>query len=459
MMQDGAGPALLFLHGAGGAGALAALPGATRRKLRRVFPEPSRPRRLAGGGVDRAHLDLAFHYLDLLDALGLERVHLVGASFGGWIAAEIAIMASHRLASLVLIDPVGIKVDGWIYPFLFGMEHARDRGDDLSQSDGGAGPGAAGSVGRHALALQYRQSAAHRARGLESLSLRSAAAPPARPHRGAHAPAAGAPTTGSRRSRRAARRGAKEIPGARLRVFERLRATCRTSRSRTRWRRRSASSAGSGGRRGEVLLLPSHAVHHGPRRAVVVGDALQPPLRSGRRPHALQPVPRPARVRGAARLGRALRQRASPELLRHDAEPQRDGGDARAPHEPGEDRHPRQRPAAAREPAAHRRGDRDARRGLGRPRHLGLRARHQRGVLLDRRQPDALARALLRGRRADPARVDRRGPVPVRRPVLPLSLREPVAAAAPEAAPAGVVPVAGQRARRSSGRRSVASRT
>jgi pimeloyl-ACP methyl ester carboxylesterase len=66
--------------------------------------------------------DLAFHYLDLLDDLGLERVHLVGASFGGWIAAEIAVMASHRLRSLVLIDPVGIKVDGWIYPFLFGME-------------------------------------------------------------------------------------------------------------------------------------------------------------------------------------------------------------------------------------------------------------------------------------------------------------------------------------------------
>jgi len=49
-------------------------------------------------------------------------VHLVGASFGGWIAAEMATMASHRLASMTLIDPVGIKVDGWIYPFLFAME-------------------------------------------------------------------------------------------------------------------------------------------------------------------------------------------------------------------------------------------------------------------------------------------------------------------------------------------------
>ena len=49
-------------------------------------------------------------------------MHLVGASFGGWIAAELATMGSHRLRSLILIDPVGIKVDGWIYPFLFGMD-------------------------------------------------------------------------------------------------------------------------------------------------------------------------------------------------------------------------------------------------------------------------------------------------------------------------------------------------
>src|SRR5262249_60250758 len=66
--------------------------------------------------------DLAFLYLDLLDTLRLDRVHLVGASLGGWIAAEMAVMASSRLDSLVLIDPVGIKVEGWIYPFLFGME-------------------------------------------------------------------------------------------------------------------------------------------------------------------------------------------------------------------------------------------------------------------------------------------------------------------------------------------------
>jgi pimeloyl-ACP methyl ester carboxylesterase len=122
MMQDGAGPALLFLHGAGGAARWLPFQERLAGSFNVYFP--SHP---GHGGSPAAewieHIsDLAFHYLDLLDHLELERVHLVGASFGGWIAAEMATMASHRLASLVLIDPVGIRVDGWIYPFLFGMD-------------------------------------------------------------------------------------------------------------------------------------------------------------------------------------------------------------------------------------------------------------------------------------------------------------------------------------------------
>jgi pimeloyl-ACP methyl ester carboxylesterase len=122
MLRDGAGTALLFLHGAGGAGRW--LEFQERLAKAHTVLMPSHP---GHGGSPTAewieHIsDLAFHYLDLLDTERVERVHLVGASFGGWIAAEIATMASHRLISLTLIDPVGIKVDGWIYPFLFGMD-------------------------------------------------------------------------------------------------------------------------------------------------------------------------------------------------------------------------------------------------------------------------------------------------------------------------------------------------
>jgi pimeloyl-ACP methyl ester carboxylesterase len=54
--------------------------------------------------------DLAYHYLDYLEAEGLDDVIVVGASFGGWIAAEIAVKASPRITALILIDAYGIKV-------------------------------------------------------------------------------------------------------------------------------------------------------------------------------------------------------------------------------------------------------------------------------------------------------------------------------------------------------------
>ena len=122
MLVAGHGPDLVFLHGAGAGGRW--LEFQSRLATRFSVRAPSHPGHAGSPAAEWIeHIsDLAFHYLDLLDELGLDRVHLVGASFGGWIAAELAVMASHRLASLVLIDPVGIKVDGWIYPFLFGMD-------------------------------------------------------------------------------------------------------------------------------------------------------------------------------------------------------------------------------------------------------------------------------------------------------------------------------------------------
>ncbi|MSP96712.1 MAG: alpha/beta hydrolase [Betaproteobacteria bacterium] len=58
----------------------------------------------------RAIDDLAYFYLDLFDALQLRDAILVGTSFGGWIAAEIAIRSTAHLARLVLADAVGIRV-------------------------------------------------------------------------------------------------------------------------------------------------------------------------------------------------------------------------------------------------------------------------------------------------------------------------------------------------------------
>ncbi|WP_322796263.1 alpha/beta hydrolase [Tepidiforma sp.] len=56
-------------------------------------------------------LDLVLHYIDLLDHLGLERVHVLGHSIGAWIAAELAAIHPERVNRLVLAAPIGIWDD------------------------------------------------------------------------------------------------------------------------------------------------------------------------------------------------------------------------------------------------------------------------------------------------------------------------------------------------------------
>jgi len=56
--------------------------------------------------------DLVHLYLEVLDALPYDKVTLLGLSFGGWLAAEIAATCSHRLDRLILVDALGIKIGG-----------------------------------------------------------------------------------------------------------------------------------------------------------------------------------------------------------------------------------------------------------------------------------------------------------------------------------------------------------
>lgn len=53
--------------------------------------------------------DLAYAYLDLIEHMSLRDLTLVGGSFGGWIAAEIAVRSTARLRGIVLSAPFGIK--------------------------------------------------------------------------------------------------------------------------------------------------------------------------------------------------------------------------------------------------------------------------------------------------------------------------------------------------------------
>lgn len=107
--RQGEGTPLLLLHG--GDGPQDRLP--FFRSLAAWFDviAPTHPG--FGGSIIPEHFDglddLVYLYLDLLDALDLRDVVLVGFAMGGWAAAEIAVRNTSRLAKLILVDAVGIK--------------------------------------------------------------------------------------------------------------------------------------------------------------------------------------------------------------------------------------------------------------------------------------------------------------------------------------------------------------
>ncbi|HTW70532.1 MAG TPA: alpha/beta hydrolase [Acetobacteraceae bacterium] len=56
--------------------------------------------------------DLVNLYRDVLDTIDAPRISVIGFSFGGWIAAELAVGGAAKLDRLVLVDAVGIKLGG-----------------------------------------------------------------------------------------------------------------------------------------------------------------------------------------------------------------------------------------------------------------------------------------------------------------------------------------------------------
>ncbi len=115
------GAPVLYLHGAGG-----------------LFPTEPLLDRLAasyrvyatewpGFGEEETEghledmLDFTLHGWDVVDALGLERPHLIGHSMGGMIAAEMAALNPGGLGRLVLVDAAGVWLDELPAPDIFAM--------------------------------------------------------------------------------------------------------------------------------------------------------------------------------------------------------------------------------------------------------------------------------------------------------------------------------------------------
>ena len=148
LFRGGSGPPLVFLHGAGGHTGWRPFIETLASRFEVISPEHPG----FGQSDDPSWLDtvadLAYFQLDLLRALGLEGVHLMGTSLGGWVAAEMAVRNTSLLASLTLVCAVGIAAGGEAIPDIFRMpveenlrryfadpERARQRLADLSGVD------------------------------------------------------------------------------------------------------------------------------------------------------------------------------------------------------------------------------------------------------------------------------------------------------------------------------------
>lgn len=112
ILVQGDGPPLLFLHGGDYAAQNRPFLDRLATQFRVVAP------RHPGFGTSprpnwmRSIGDIAYVHLDLIERLALDGVTVVGSSFGGWVAMELAIRSAARLSRLVLIDSLGVKFGG-----------------------------------------------------------------------------------------------------------------------------------------------------------------------------------------------------------------------------------------------------------------------------------------------------------------------------------------------------------
>jgi pimeloyl-ACP methyl ester carboxylesterase len=112
LLIKGEGQSLLFLHAGHGFDADDPLVDALSKHYQVIacshpgFGASELPRHITSTD------DLVYFYLDLLEELDLKELVVVGVSFGGWLAAELATRGTGRIAKLVLIDAVGVKFSG-----------------------------------------------------------------------------------------------------------------------------------------------------------------------------------------------------------------------------------------------------------------------------------------------------------------------------------------------------------
>jgi pimeloyl-ACP methyl ester carboxylesterase len=128
LMHAGEGAPFVYLHSALGEAFMWLPFYQTWAKEFRVLV-PQHPGFGKSGGFDQIDTieDMAFHYVELFDALGLDEVCLGGVSLGGWIAAEFACRWPERVKKLWIADAPGLWVEEEPLPDLFRFMQDRQK--------------------------------------------------------------------------------------------------------------------------------------------------------------------------------------------------------------------------------------------------------------------------------------------------------------------------------------------
>ena len=135
VLEAGDGKPLLYLHGFADVHAVTGELMPFHRELAKAtrLIAPAHPGVSDSADLDQGYTisDVVFHYLEVLNALGLQTFDLVGHCVGGWIAAELAATIPERVDRLALIGASGLFVSGSDIADVF-MHAQADRGVDYS---------------------------------------------------------------------------------------------------------------------------------------------------------------------------------------------------------------------------------------------------------------------------------------------------------------------------------------